>query len=345
MINKKTKKAFSLLEVIFVLVILGIVASISSQIIVQVYENYIIQKAVYNVSTKTEVAANQIVNRLTYRIPGTTISKDHDAFVAGLATPIEGTHWRKLQDVVTGGNTYTTIEWIGYDNDSFAAKQTPGWSGIADYEAPNTNKGQFLTPGSNLSTTATIVSNLSKNEVGTGVKQVELTTAKPAAVIFSQKDNWYKKDTQYNPICMGLIPHGRTSDTPAILSSTECIFSVAQKTGSSNILEFVSNAPDTSATDPKIISERYKLAWSAYAIAPIPNMETGLHDLVLYSNYQPWNGESYLDTTTTQNTILKNISVFKFSENGGTVQFKLCAVEKISKDVNVTTCKEKVVIR
>ena len=343
MINKKTKKAFSLLEVIFVLVILGIVASISSQIIVQVYENYIIQKAVYNVSTKTEVAANQIVNRLTYRIQNTTISKDHDWFVANpTGTAIEGTHWRKLQDVVTGGNTYTTIEWIGYDNDSFSAKQTPGWSGIADYESTtDTNKSQFLTPGSDLGTTATIVTNLSKDEGGT--KQVELTTAKTAAVIFAQKDNWYKKDTQYNPICMGLIPNGKTSDTPAISSSTECIFSVAKKAGSSNILKFVDHGTDNSATDPKIISERYKLAWSAYAIAPEKNHKTGLHDLILYSNYQPWNGDNYLNAT--KHTILKNISVFKFSENGGTIQFKLCAVEKISKDVNVTTCKEKVIIR
>jgi prepilin-type N-terminal cleavage/methylation domain-containing protein len=72
---KKTKKAFSLLEIIFVIVILGVVASLSSQIIIQVYENYIIQRAVYNVSTKTELISNQIVNRLAYRIPGTTISK------------------------------------------------------------------------------------------------------------------------------------------------------------------------------------------------------------------------------------------------------------------------------
>jgi prepilin-type N-terminal cleavage/methylation domain-containing protein len=332
---KKMKKAFSLLEVIFVLVILGIVASISSQIIVQVYENYIIQKAVYNVSTKTEIAANQIVNRLTYRIPGTTISKDHNAFVAGIPLPTEALHWRKLQDVIAGGNTYTTIEWIGYDNDSFAAEQTPGWSGIADYSSGSTNIGQFLTPGSNLSTTATILTNISKNE--TGVTQVDLTSTKPAAVIFAQKDNFYNPaDNKYNPICMGLIPNGQTADTPAIPSSTDCIFSVTRS--GNNILQFTG----TSALDPKRISERYKLAWSAYALAPIAN-SIGLHDLVLYSNYQPWNGDNYLNAT--QNTILKNISVFKFSENGGTIQFKLCAVEKISNDVNITTCKEKVVIR
>ncbi|MCK5855037.1 MAG: prepilin-type N-terminal cleavage/methylation domain-containing protein [Sulfurovaceae bacterium] len=335
--NKKIKNAFSLLEVIFVLVILGVVASISSQIIVQVYENYIIQKGVYNVSTKTELAANQIVNRLAYRIQGSTISKDHDQFVLGITTPTEAQHWRKLKEVIAGGDTYTTIEWIGYDNDSFAAEQTPGWSGIADYESIITNRGQFLTPGSNLATTATIVSNLSQNEDGD--IQVDLTTTNPAAVVFNQTDGLYANSSKYDPICMGLIPNGLNAD--AIASSTDCIFSVAQQGTSANILEFVG----VSALDSKIITERYKLAWSAYALVPVPNTKTGLHDLVLYSNYQPWRGESYLDATTTRNTILKNISVFKFSENGGTIQFKLCASERIGKDFNVTTCKEKVVIR
>ena len=335
--NEKTKKAFSLLEVIFVLVILGIVASISSQIIVQVYENYIIQKGVYNVSTKTELAANQIVNRLTYRIQGSTISKDHDAFVVGIATPTEAQHWRKVEDVIAGGNIYTTIEWLGYDNDSFSAQQIPGWSGIIDYESATTTKGQFLTPGSNLATTTIIVSNLSKNEAG--VTQVDLSGTNPAAVIFSQKDGLYAStpNRKYDPICMGLIPNGVNID--GITSSTDCIFSVAQS--GNNILQFVG----TSALNSKIITERYKLAWSAYALAPVPNIETGLHDLVLYSNYQPWRGESYLDATTTRNTILRNVSVFKFSENGGTSQFKLCVSERIGTNFNVSTCKEKVVIR
>ncbi len=71
----------------------------------------------------------------------------------------------------------------------------------------------------------------------------------------------------------------------------------------------------------------------------------GKFDLVLFSNYQPWNGDSYLDATTTKHILMKNVSVFKFSENGGVVRFKLCAVESIGDDNNISTCKEKVVIR
>ena len=317
----KIKKAFSLIEVIFVLVILGIVASIASQIIVQVYENYILQRAIYNVSTKTELVANQIVNRLTYRIQGTTISKDHKKFLNGTETD---TDWLPIEDVPTGGTKYTTVEWIGYDNDSFSSHKTPNWSGIANYETASINK--FTTVGSKLDNTATIMSNLSNGNV-------DLSSSNPAGLLFIQNDNYYTGSNEYTPLCMGMIPELATS-------STDCIFPVWHD---SNISLTFTTTPAHLAIVPKIITERYKLAWSAYAIAPESDGK-GLFNLVLYSNYQPWNGDSYIDTNTTKHTLMRNVSVFKFSENGGVIHFKLCATEELG-DTNISTCKEKVVIR
>jgi prepilin-type N-terminal cleavage/methylation domain-containing protein len=321
--NSHSKKAFSLLEMIFVLVILGIVASLSSQIIIQVYQNYIIQRAVYNVSTKTELVSNQIVNRLTYRIPGTTISKNHDTFFAKRNDPTgwadEGTDWLNLSEVPTGDD-YTTIEWIGYDNDGFAAAEQPYWSGIADYEA-NASVNNMDTLGSNLSNAATLLNNLSQGEVD--------LVNNPAAILFAENNNYYTSSKPYTPLCMGLIPEDADSNT-------SCIFRVTRNSNT----RF--NFPDG---NPKIITERYKLAWSAYAIAPHDPDGDGLHDLMLYYNYQPWNNERYLDNTTSRSTLMHNVTVFKFSESGGVIRFKLCASENIGEDFNVTTCKEKVVIR
>jgi len=67
-ITNNYKQAFTMLEIVFVIVILGVVASIGSKIIVQVYEGYIIQKAVHDASVKTELAINLLANRLVYRI-------------------------------------------------------------------------------------------------------------------------------------------------------------------------------------------------------------------------------------------------------------------------------------
>ncbi len=93
----------------------------------------------------------------------------------------------------------------------------------------------------------------------------------------------------------------------------------------------------------KTIYEHYKLAWSAYAVVPVSIPNTTLYELRLYYNYQPWHGEEY--TGATYATLLRNVSVFKFSESGGTVRLKLCAQQNIAGTKNVTICKEKAIIR
>ena len=303
------KKAFSLIEVIFVLVILGIVASISSQIIVQVYENYIVQNAIYRSTTKTELATTQIVNRLTYAIKGTTIAKD--TIHTGI---VEGTNWIKLKDIPKADNNFTTIEWIGYDNDSFTAGATPYWSGIANYETASSSS--LETPGSTLSNAATIMNNMTDGKV-------TLADANHAAgVIFMQKDNLYRTGEYYSPACMGLIDN-----------NTSCIFS-AFRNGDNNL-----TFPDAL---PKIVTERYKLAYSAYALVPEKDTK-GDYNLMLYSNYQPWNNERY--TTGHKHLLINNVSVFKFTENGGVIQLKLCVKEHISTNSTISSCKEKAIIR
>jgi len=327
----KMKKAFSLIEVIFVLTILGIVASISSQIIVQVYENYITQKALYKTTTKTEIAINQIVNRLTFAIEGTTVTKN--PLTPPYTVASRGNNWIELSSIDINNvshRQFTTIEWIGYDNDSFSAAASPHWSGLANYNG-TASRNSFITPGSNLNAVATIMSNLSKNS--SGVSKVELSDAKPAALIFSEKAGEYITGTKYNPACMGLIETGETS----------CIFPVKMGSNDNN-LTFTRSADANHANPlPKIITERYKLAWSAYALVPEDLDGDNLFDLNLYSNYQPWNNETYKDGE--KNLLISNISVFKFTENGGVIQLKLCATENIGKDFNISSCKEKAIIQ
>ncbi len=143
------KKAFTLLEVVFVIVILGIVASVGSTIIAQLYENYILQRAMHRVSIKTELAINQIVNRLAYRISTSIIARN----------PSGG--YLNLSDVpMNVSNTNNTVlEWIGYDNDSFSAANPAGWSGYCDTSA--TASPTISTPGSNLTFTRTVIDNVS----------------------------------------------------------------------------------------------------------------------------------------------------------------------------------------
>lgn len=305
-LQKKLRKAFSMVELIFVIVVLGIVSSIASEIVVKIYASYLTQRAVHNSSLKTELAATQLVNRLTYSIPGTIIGR----LSAAVYDPI---------DTIPLGSTRTTLEWIGYDADGFGAAGTgtdarPVWSGYCDVNASSLNA--LSTPGSRLTDLSTIIGNLSGS------------TLANAAVFFP--------DT-YTAMTVGF--QGGTSNAGANL--------VAGNTGATTL------NLDAGPTG-RIIKEHYKLAWTAYAVVPVQlandvkvargfQASDTLWDLKLYYDYQPWEGENYLNGSS--QTLLTNVSVFNFRGIGDTIRFKVCQRENVGGTYSINTCKEKAVIR
>lgn len=276
-----SRPALSMIELVLVIVILGIVASIGASAIANVYESYIVQRAVHRASNKSELAAMQIANRLAFRISSSVIGKK-----AGGYLPL---------DQVPDG-TYTTLEWIGYDNDSFAAQLAPNWSGYCDVNA--STKTNISTPGSLLN--GTIITNLG-GSIATG------------AIIFAGHE--YNQSKNYIANCMGF-------------TDSTCI---------SPISGVAANSITVTDNNPKVITDQYKLAWSAYALVPSGN------ELILYYDYQPWNGDSYTDGSSS--VIVDKFVSFRFKGDGDTVRFKLCIEEEIASDANVTICKEKAVIR
>ena len=94
------RHAFTMLELVFVIVILGIVSSIGAEVIAKTYEAYINQRALYRAGLKTELAATQLANRLAYAIPGSVVRRNTDA-----TTLID------IKD--PDDNTTTVLQWIG----------------------------------------------------------------------------------------------------------------------------------------------------------------------------------------------------------------------------------------
>lgn len=284
------KAAFSLLELIFVIVILGIVASIASSTIANVYESYILQRAVHRASNKAELASMQIANRLTYRISGSVVGRQSASGI-----PLS------LDQVIS--EDYVVLEWIGYDNDSFSAQSTPGWSGYCDVnDTINTTKISISTPGSSLGVTNGIIGKLSNSTKNIG----------DAAVIFDGPE--YSPTKNYIANCMGF-------------TDSTCISPVSAGTGTSLSIE------DNNA---KVMTDQYKLAWTAYALVPVGDT------LTLRYNYQPWDGSQ--SPAGTSKVLVDNFVSFRFRGDGDTVRFKLCIQEPIG-DQNITICKEKAVIR
>jgi len=149
--NVKSTKAYSMLELIFVIVILGIVSSIGAEIIANVYKSYVLERATHRSSIKTELSATQIANRLLYAVPNTVIGRKSSGYRA----------LDSLDDT-----DYTILEWIGYDNDSFSASSTPAWSGFVDLNASTAT--ELKTNGSKLGDCNDIISNLSNNSRNIG---------------------------------------------------------------------------------------------------------------------------------------------------------------------------------
>ena len=151
--KNRNKKAFSMLELIFVIVVLGIVSSIGAQIIANTYKSYVLQRAQHSASIKSGLATIVIANRLRYAIPGTIFRIKNDGSYEAVDAPLSG---------AVNSTDYIGLQWVGYDGDSFETSNSPGWNGFCDV-TPST-KDKLVTPGSNLDLTDTIIKYLSDND-------------------------------------------------------------------------------------------------------------------------------------------------------------------------------------
>ena len=273
-INIKNRPAFSLLELVFVIVILGIVSSIGAELIAKVYENYIVQRAQHRASIKSQIAINQIANRLRYVIPGTMVRR---VGKIGVAETL-------MESMGSSADSYTVLQWVATDGESFEAINTsastgaerrPGWSGFCDLNA--STRTNISTPGSNLALTNIIQTNL-----------------------------------------------GRTGSKFAIYFPNDPIAHYGTGAGQTITL-------DNNATT---IVERYKLAWTSYALV----VEGG--DLNLYYNFAPTTAAAIGNT---KSLLLKNVTNFKFERRGQTTRIKLCVEEDIGNGIRIPSCKEKAV--
>ncbi len=268
------RSALSMIELIFVIVILGIVASIGAEVIAQTYESYIVQRAQYRSTMKTELILNQIANRLRYAIPSTV----------GFRTTT-GSVFKNITEPNTGSDK--VLQWVSYDGDSFEAidsntSRKPGWSGFCDIDAYTAGSTSLPTPGSNLGLANTIIDNLG-GDIGN------------AFIYFSD-------GTSYG------ISGG---------SAESITLDSAMSTGDR-------------------IFERYKLAWSSYALS----VESG--DLYLYYNFAPTIGAALGNK---KSLLLKNVTNFRFKGSEGSIRIKICKEEQVGMNNSETihACKEKVI--
>ena len=308
------KRAFTLLELVVVIVVLGIIAMMSFNAIMNIYSNYFQTKTVNELETQTEIALEQISKRLEHRIKPSVIARKTDgAFLA-------------LND--SGVNLdakYEILEFIPYAyeifNDVPSGNKAGRYSGYVDLAKSSPATG-LISPGSNFSTgvVETIKDITCRNE-----------TRDATCVDFENKDGGVVaifSDVYYNV----QDSFGYKGDITKL-----DIAKVGVKSTDGNTLEI-------SGFDGKQISEQYHLAYTANAIVPEQSADpkdtaNGVFDLNLYYDYRPWMGEKYKQNGE-KATLAKNVTRFVFTEKNGVIVLKLCMRAKNSE---VTICKSKAV--
>ena len=308
------KRAFTLLELVVVIVVLGIIAMMSFNAIMNIYSNYFQTKTVNELETQTEIALEQISKRLEHRIKPSVIARKTDG--AFLALNDSG---------VTLAQDYEILEFIPYAYEIFndvpsGSNKAGRYSGYADLAKSSPATG-LISPGSNFSTEVVeTIKDLTCRE-DTNATCVDFTK-KDGGVVAIFSDVYYNVQDSF----------GYKGDITKL-----DIAKVGVKSTDGNTLEI-------SGFDGKQISEQYHLAYTANAIVPEQSADpkdaaNGVFDLNLYYDYRPWMGEKYKKNGE-KATLAKNVTRFVFTEKNGVIVLKLCMRAKNSE---ITICKSKAV--
>lgn len=344
------KKAFTLVELIFVIVILGILSVMSTELILNVYRNYVYSKAINELESKVEIALEQISSRLTDRIRHTTIAR----LPARAPIPAGGRAFVAINETTPA---HAILEWYGQSSESkfFATglnrknidNVVYGWSGFlhrfgaCSYNAGTGKYGSCFNPSADrlsinqIRTPATNFTNAANVIRGYG--------SDSAAVVFPVNNSV----NNYYDIPAGAPASDRQSAIPINLDSS------ADDTILFTTPYTIKTAINSGLIDNHGISERYYVSHSAYALVPVNFAsydERGTtrqeFNLALYYNYYPWNAtnNTYLDGTNS--ILLRHVTMFRFRGNNNTVELKLCARDPLNlpNSQDFIVCKSKVVL-
>ena len=352
------KRGFTLIELVFVIVVLGIISMFGADLYTKIYKSYVHVRAVNQLEARTQNAMMLITNRLEDRIKSSTIGRE-----------LSSNEFVPISDLTDP--KYDILEWIGQSVETRNINQrNPGWSGFmsmsqlrdstwkadadkgdAGYIADTRAAFNMVSLGSNFPQVARIVGNLrattynrpSTNTQVAVIFRVVTNDASPTSVnIGFGYDRAVRADGR-NRV---LIAVGTPSDAGSGSMEGETI----------TINQYPFNPNNANSQE---FSEQYYIAHSAYAIVPA-NVVTYTKDnagnlsknfdLVLRYNYRPWStvaGDAHSYNTASSSLLAEDVSLFRFKDDNGAVALKLCMrddgrnFDPAELDLNV--CKAQVV--
>ena len=324
------KRAFTLLELVVVIVVLGIIAMMSFNAIMNIYSNYFQTRTVNELETQTEIALEQISKRLEHRIKPSVIARKTDGeFLALNDSGVNlNAEYEILEFIPYAYEIFNDV--ISLDANDHVIEQggkAGRYSGYADLAKSSPATG-LISPGSNFTTgVVETIKDLTCKDDTRNSKCVDFKN-KDGGVVAIFSDVYYNVQSSF----------GYSNGTvPVDLD----VAKVGIKGGQSGLN---GNTLEISGFGGKQISEQYHLAYTANAIVPEQSADpkdtaNGVFDLNLYYDYRPWMGEKYKQNGE-KATLAKNVTRFVFTEKNGVIVLKLCMRAKNSE---ITICKSKAV--
>ena len=350
------KRGFTLIELVFVIVVLGIISMFGADLYTKIYKSYVHVRAVNQLEARTQNAMMLITNRLEDRIKSSTIGRD-----------LAVNDFVPISDLTNP--RFDILEWIGQSVETRNINQrTPGWSGFmsmsqlrdstwtadannAGYIADTRAAFNMVSLGSDFPRVARIVRNLRATAYNTPSNNTQV------AVIFRAVTN----DASPTSVGIGfgydraVWADGRNRvliavGTPSAAGSG----SIQGETITINQYPFNPNNANSQE-----FSEQYYIAHSAYAIVPdqvvtytkdnAGNLSKNFNLLLKY-NYRPWStvaGDATSYNRASSSLLAEDVSLFRFKDDNGAVALKLCMrddgrnFDPAELDLNV--CKAQVV--
>lgn len=142
----KIRNAFTMIELVFVMVVMGILAKFGVEFLARAYEGFIFSSTNNKLMSNSATAVEFIANRLQYRLKESVIVR---------ISPSEPAI--PLANAVA--DDYVVFEWIPEDIDGFRGATAPLWSGIMDVDAGGGNT--LFSPETDTNALNTLITTLS----------------------------------------------------------------------------------------------------------------------------------------------------------------------------------------
>lgn len=307
------KKAFTLIELIAVMVIVGILSLMGVEVALNIYRGYLHSRAINTLEAQTEIVLEQISKRLSFRVKESTIGKQAN-----------GTTFISTKDPLLN-NTYPILEWISYNYETF---QNGEWSGFVDLSDGNTTR--VAGNAGTLQTTTSTLSNAMSQTLGDLTRGAVTTNNSQLGILFLGTPLNVANSFGYDraaPTSVGVVTGANAANS---------ILNITYPAGA-EISEQYLLLHTAYAVVPTDENGNIKQAGAGDSD----------FDLVLHYNYRPWTNVQFNNQNASRSVLARNVTRFNFTELDGMIVMKLCMRDGGRSlgggDLETTVCKTKAV--